>query len=98
VTVSTISPARPEVEIATGYRGLLAFSEGIGEPLERHERRIAREHFGPEREVYAILPRGNFKTTLAAKIGLHHLLVTPGGSVTLGAASRESRRLQLHER
>jgi hypothetical protein len=43
----------------------LAFSEAIGEPLERHERRIAREHFGPEREVYAILPRGNLKTEWA---------------------------------
>ena len=71
----------------------MAFSDVIGERLEPHERRIAREHFGPEREVYAILPRGNLKTTLAAKIGLHHLLVTPGGSVTLGAASRDQARI-----
>jgi Terminase large subunit, ATPase domain len=71
----------------------LAFSELIGEPLEPHERRIARAHFGAEREVYAIMPRGNLKTTLAAKVGLHHLLVVPGGSVTLGAASRDQARI-----
>jgi hypothetical protein len=55
-------------EIATavepGYRGLVSLCEMIGEPLEPHEKRIARAHFGPQREVYAILPRGNLKTTL----------------------------------
>ena len=40
----------------------------------RTRQRIARAYFGPAREVVAILPRGNPKTTLAAKIGLHHLL------------------------
>jgi phage terminase large subunit-like protein len=82
-----------EMEAKPGYRGLVRFCEAIEEPLEPHERRIARAHFGPEREVYAILPRGNLKTTLAAKIGLHHLLVTPGASVTIGAASRDQARI-----
>jgi hypothetical protein len=36
-----------------------------------HEQRIAKAYFGELREVVAILPRGNIKTTLAAKIGLH---------------------------
>lgn len=76
-----------------GYRGLLAFCEAIDERLEPFERRIARAHFGPEREVYAILPRGNLKTTLAAKIGLHHLLTAPGAAVTIGAASRDQARI-----
>ena len=42
-----------------------------------------------EREVYAVLPRGNLKTSLAAKIGLHHLLTVPNASVTIGAASKD---------
>jgi phage terminase large subunit-like protein len=79
--------------VKPGYRGLLAFCELIGEGLEPHERKIARAHFGDERELYAILPRGNLKTTLAAKLGLHHLMSTPGASVTIGAASRDQARI-----
>ena len=79
--------------IDPGYRGLLAFCEAIEEPLEPHEKRIARAHFGEEREVYAILPRGNLKTSLAAKIGLHHLLTVPYAAVTIGAASRDQARI-----
>ena len=60
--MATIAPKRPELEVQPGYRGLLGFSEAIGESLEPHEKRIARAHFGDEREVYAILPRGNLKT------------------------------------
>jgi phage terminase large subunit-like protein len=76
-----------------GYRGLLAFCEAIGETLEPHERRIARAHFGEAREVYGVLPRGNLKTSLAAKIGVHHLLTVPGAAVTIGAASRDQARI-----
>ena len=45
---------------------------------------------GPEREP---LGRGNDKTTTAALIGLHHLLVTPGASIAVGAASRDQGRI-----
>jgi phage terminase large subunit-like protein len=79
--------------VKPGLSGLLELAEMIGEPLEPHEKRIARAHFGGEREVYAILPRGNLKTTLAAKIGLHHLLTVPGAAVTIGAASRDQARI-----
>ena len=65
----------------------------IGEPLHPHEKRIARAYFGPAREVCAILPRGNAKTTLAAKIGVHHLCSVPGAMVTIGAASRDQARI-----
>ena len=47
--------------VEAGYRGLVSFAEAIGEPLEPHEKRIARAHFGEHRERYAILPRGNLK-------------------------------------
>jgi phage terminase large subunit-like protein len=50
---------------------------------------IARAAFGPEREVVAILPRGNAKTTTAGLLALHHLVTVPDASVSLGAASRE---------
>ena len=85
--ISPINEAKP------GYRGLVDFCTRIDEPLEPHERRIARAHFSDERELYAILPRGNLKTSLAAKIGLHHLLTVPGAAVTIGAASRDQARI-----
>lgn len=83
----------PPVDLRPGAAGLAAFCELIGEPLEPFERRIARAHFGPQREVVAVLPRGNLKTTLAAKIALHHLLTVEGASVTIGAASRDQARI-----
>jgi len=76
-----------------GIAGLVAFCDLIDEPLAAHEKRIARAYFGPAREIAAILPRGNAKTTLAAKIGVHHLLSTPGAAVTIGAASRDQARI-----
>lgn len=82
-----------DVEIRAGYQGLVAFCELIGEPLEPFEKRIARAHFGPQRELVAVLPRGNKKTTLAAKVALHHLLSVEAASVTLGAASRDQARI-----
>jgi phage terminase large subunit-like protein len=70
-----------------GIAGLIAFCELIDEPLAPFQRRIARAYFGPAREVCAILPRGNAKTTTAALIGLHHLLSVEG------AASRDQARI-----
>src|SRR3954453_15698454 len=77
----------------SGLKGLEAFCQAIDEPLHPHEKRIARAYFGPAREVCAILPRGNARTTLAAKIGVHHLLSVPGAMVTIGAASRDQARI-----
>ncbi len=62
------TPIRP------GLAGLIAFCELVDEQLAPYQRRIARAYFGSAREVCAILPRGNAKTTTAALIGLHHLL------------------------
>ena len=76
-----------------GLAGLLDLCEEIGEPLAPYQRRIARAYFGPAREVCAILPRGNAKTTTAALIGLHHLLSVEGAAVTIGAASRDQARI-----
>lgn len=73
--------------------GLVGLSDLIDEPLHPHEKRIARAYFGPAREICAILPRGNAKTTIASKIALHHLLTAPGAAVTIGAASRDQARI-----
>jgi phage terminase large subunit-like protein len=89
VSVAATAPAT----IRPGYSGLVSFCELIGEPLAPYQRRIARLYFGPEREVAAILPRGNAKTTLAALIGLHHLLTVEEAAVTIGAASRDQARI-----
>jgi phage terminase large subunit-like protein len=80
-------------DLQAGYQGFLAFCEAIGHPLEPYMRRIARAYFGRAREVAAILPRGNAKTTLAALIGLHHLLTVRGANVVVGAASVQQARI-----
>lgn len=79
--------------LAPGLPGLVALAELVGEPLAPYLKRIARAYFGPAREIAAILPRGNYKTSLAALIGLHHLLVTDGAEVTIGAASKDQARI-----
>jgi hypothetical protein len=56
-------------------------------------RRISRAYFDAAKETVAILPRGNFKTTLAALLGLHHLLSVRGASVVIGASSRDQARI-----
>jgi len=76
-----------------GLAGLAAFCKLIDEPLAPFQRRIARAYFGKAREVCAVLPRGNAKTTTAALIGLHHLLTVDGAMVTIGAASRDQARI-----
>jgi phage terminase large subunit-like protein len=85
-------PASP-LEVRPGLDGLRAFCGAIGEPLEPHEERIAAAYFGAAREVCAVLPRGNRKTTLAALIALHHLLTAPRADVILGAASVNQARI-----
>jgi len=79
--------------ISSGLVGLVDFCELIGEPLAPFQRRIARAYFGKAREIAAVLPRGNSKTSTAALIAVHHLLSTPGASVTIGAASRDQARI-----
>jgi len=85
--VPTITLTQP------GLAGLIAFCTLIDDPLAPFQRRIARAYFGKAREVAAILPRGNAKTTTAALIGLHHLLTVDGAMVTIGAASRDQARI-----
>jgi phage terminase large subunit-like protein len=69
------------------------FCDLIEEPLHQHEKRIARAYFGPAREIFAILPRGNAKTTLAPKIGVDHICSVPGAMVTIGPACRDQARI-----
>src|SRR5215211_7591123 len=91
--MTTIAMKRPEPAVKPGFDGFCDFCELVGWPLERYMRRIARAYFSQAREVVAILPRGNAKTTLAALISLHHLLTVRGASVVIGAASRDQARI-----
>ena len=91
--MATVAPKRSETAIKPGFGGFVAFCELIGFPLEPYMRRIARAYFGTAREVAAILPRGNAKTSLAAALGLHHLITVPGASVVLGASSVQQARI-----
>ena len=83
---------------APSYRGWLKLARTLGETVEPHQRLIARALIeGPDREVAAILPRGNDKTSTGAVAGLHHLLAVPGSDIAVGAASRDQARI-LYER
>src|SRR5215213_7103121 len=82
-----------QLSVRPRFAGLVELCELIDEPLLAHEKRIAKAYFASAREIAAILPRGSSKTTLAAKIALHHLLSVPGAMVTLGAASRDQARI-----
>lgn len=76
-----------------GLAGFYRFCESVGVGLEPFQKRIARAHFGPEREVVAILPRGSIKSTTASLIAVHHVLTTDDPGVYIGAASREQARV-----
>ncbi len=90
--MSVIVNSEPLV-VRAGLEGLERFCDLIGEPLQPHEQRIAGAIFGSAREICAVLPRGNRKTTLAALLGLHHLLSAPRADVIIGAASVNQARI-----
>ncbi len=81
------TPFRP------GLAGFAAFCKIVGYQLAPFQRRIARAHFGAERECVAILPRGSAKSTLAAHLAVHHLLSVTTPGVYIGAASRDQARI-----
>jgi phage terminase large subunit-like protein len=91
--LAVIAAERPQVVVRRGFDGFVEFCELVEFPLQRYMKRIARAHFDRSRETVAVLPRGCFKTTLAALIGLHHLLSVEGASVVIGAASRDQARV-----
>ena len=57
--------------------------------LEPFQRQLIAETFGPQRELLALLPRGNGKTSLMAARGLYELVTCPDAEVYAAAASRE---------
>jgi phage terminase large subunit-like protein len=81
------------VNFRPGLRGFYAFARVVGAQLQPFQRKIARAHFGPERETVAILPRGSIKSTTAALIAVHHVLTTDRPGVYIGAASRLQARV-----
>ena len=82
------------VNFRPGYTGFLAFCKAVDyTELKPFQRRIAKAHFGGEREVVAILPRGSAKSTLAALLALHHALTVERPGVYVGAASRDQARV-----
>lgn len=81
------------MNFARGLRGFYAFAKVVGAELQPFQRKIARAHFGPERECVCVLPRGSIKSTTASLIAVHHVLTTPDPGVYIGAASREQARV-----
>jgi phage terminase large subunit-like protein len=69
------------------------FCKRIDLRLEPFQMRIASAIAGPEREVVALLPRGQGKTTLLSAIALHHLLTIEGAQIYCCASSRDQARI-----
>src|SRR4051794_35845823 len=69
------------------------FCKSLGVELEPFQRKIARAAFCRERELVALLPKGNAKSTLAALLAVHHLVSVERPSVVVGAGSREQARV-----
>ncbi len=75
-------------------RSFYRFAASVDRPLEPFQRKIARAHFlGPERELAAVLSKGNAKSSLGALLAVHHLLTVPSPAVVIGAGSREQARV-----
>ncbi len=79
--------------LAPGYRGFLRFCAAVEYELAPFQKRIARAHFGPDRELVAILPRGSAKSTLAAHLAVHHVLSQTDPGVYIGSGSRQQARV-----
>jgi hypothetical protein len=75
------------------YPGFVAFCAAVGYELAPFQKRIARAHFGAEREAVAICPRGSAKSTLAAHLAVHHVLSRENPGVYIGAGSRDQARV-----
>ena len=81
------------MRFAPTYRGFLAFCDAVDYTLAPFQRRIARAHFGRDREVVCVLPRGSAKSTLAAHLAVFHCLSRPNPGVYVGSASRDMARI-----
>lgn len=84
-----------ELAVRPGYPGFLRFAQAVAPdaPLAPFQRKIARALHGSDREVVAVLPRGQAKSTTAALVAVHHVLTTPNPSVFVGAGSRQQARV-----
>ncbi len=86
------TPRKTQVFAPTA-RGFYAFCRAVGYELKPFQRRIVRSHFGPERELVAVLPRGSAKSTLAANLAVHAVLSHESPGVYIGASSRDQSRI-----
>jgi hypothetical protein len=90
--LTTIAPERPEIGVASGYRGFLELCERIDFTPEPHQRKIAKAALG-SRELLVLLPRGNGKSAIAGALCVHHLLTHPEPRIYLAAASGDQARV-----
>jgi hypothetical protein len=92
--------------LASGEAGVQRCSEGVGflgnpythpdEPafsVRSQGNKIVAELFAGYREVLAVLPTGNAKTTLAGAIGLYHCQFTADARVPIGASASKQARI-----
>jgi phage terminase large subunit-like protein len=71
------------------YAELLVLDTGSTWPVEDFQLEIAKDFFGDAREVWAIVPEGNAKTTLMAGIALYGADYALSPWIPVGASSRD---------
>jgi len=58
---------------------LLRTEDGDPFRLERFQAKVLADYFAGARELVAMIPKGNGKSTLLGALALYHLEITPGG-------------------
>ena len=77
----------------TQFAGVLRTENGGTLELEAWQQLVLADFFGGAREVLALLPKGNGKTTLFAALALFHLLTVEDAKCYIAAASRDQASL-----
>jgi phage terminase large subunit-like protein len=85
-----------EQTIKPGLKGFFQFCDLIDEPLEPHQKRMARSWLESEaRESVVIAPKGQHKTTTLSLVALHELLSNPTADIVVGASRRDQGNIAL---
>ena len=91
------TPEPPELADFAGFCEELRLDNGKPFILEPFQRRILSDYFFGVTQTLVIVPKKNGKTTLAAALGLYHVLVTQDAAAYIAASSRDQAGLVLKQ-
>lgn len=79
------------------FAPLLRIENGDPLKLEPFQVAMLRDHFGPARELVAILPKKNGKTTLLASLALFHIAEVRDAECLIAASSRDQAGIMFRQ-